>query len=79
LLQNGISPKPTLKEIKMKKIATLIAVLVATAAFAAEPTAGATPAPAKVEKKAEVKPHKSSGTKADKKAPTATTATPAVK
>ena len=64
----------------MKKIATLIAVLFATAAFAAEPTQStATPAPAKVEKKAEVKPHKSSGTKADKKAPTATTATPAVK
>jgi len=64
----------------MKKIATLIAVLVTTAAFAAEPTAVATPAPAKVEKKAEVKPHKSSSAKADKKVPTAgTTAPSAVK
>jgi hypothetical protein len=59
----------------MKKIATLIAVLSATAAFAAEPTtatATATPAPVKVEKKAEVKPHKSTAAKANKKPVTAT-------
>ena len=66
----------------MKKIATLIAVLVATAAFAAETakapanTASA-PVVAKTEKKAEVKPHKSSSAKADKKVPTASTTAPA--
>jgi hypothetical protein len=75
LLQNGVNPKSTLKEIKMKTfIATLVSVF-ALSAFAAD-TAPATPAPAKVEKKAEVKPHKSSDTKADKKVPTATTPAP---
>jgi hypothetical protein len=67
----------------MKKIATLIAVLFATAAFAAEtvksPATTASAPVAKLEKKAEVKPHKSSTAKADKKVPTATTTTPAVK
>ena len=53
-------------------IATLVSVF-ALSAFAADT---ATPAPAKVEKKAEVKPHKSSDTKADKKIPTATTPAP---
>lgn len=57
----------------MKKIATLIAVLSATAVFAADPSpASVAPAPIKVEKKAEVKPRKSSTAKANKKPVTAT-------
>lgn len=61
----------------MKTIATLFALLVASTAFAAEPTtATATSAPAKVEKKAEVKPRKSIVAKDHKKSVTATTTAP---
>ena len=53
-------------------IATLVA-LFALSAFAAEPTPAVT-APTKVEKKAEVKPHKSNAAKPAKKVEAKTTA-----